>query len=582
MHRLFSGDDRATFETIIGAAPGMLWLAIAEGDCVYLSPSWYQFTGLVAPAGLGLGWLEPIHPDDREKVLEAYVQAAAESARYQIEYRLRAANGSYRWVLDSAAPFSHPRTDNKFDGYAGSIVDIEERKQAELQRDISAFRANLSVEASDIGLWEWDLKTNLFEFSHQARKIFGMEASSDPLSFEQMQAAIHPDDLDEVRRKSAAALDPTLRASETYEYRILLPDGAVRWVHARGEAIFEADPVPRPVRYIGTFRDVTAAVEQEQRLKQSAERLQLAVSAAGLAIWELDVATGAVVPSVELNRLYGFPDAATPNLGDFQARYAPGETERIAALTAQAEARGDTEIRLEVRHLWPDGTEKWFLIQARKATGSDGRAKVIGVAMDITAIKTHERQLEVVAHELQHRVKNTLSIVQTLANQTFRPGRELREAKRAFGERLHSLARTTERLTQEVGAGSSLCDIVQDSLGSFRSDGRDPFHIEGEPVTLPPKLSVAVEMALHELATNAMKYGALSGDGNVHLQWRTLGQTLEIVWRENGGPLVVPPTETGFGTRLLSGALFTPNEGSITLDFPSSGVVCLMSINLAV
>lgn len=580
MDRLITGNDRAAFEAIIDAAPAMLWLALPDGECVYLSPSWYEFTALQAPDGLEHGWQRPIHPDDRAKVVEAYKTAAAQGAKYQVEYRLLTRDGTYKWVLDSASPFSGKNGGRPFDGYAGSIVEIEERKQAELQRDLSAFRAKLSIEASEIGLWEWDLKTNLFEFSQQARKIFGMGASREPLTFEQMQAAIHPDDLEVVRRKSEAALDPAVRASETYDYRIMRPDGSHRWVHARGEAIFEGEAAPRPIRYIGTFRDVTAAVQQEQWLKQSAERLQLAMNAAGLAIWELDVATGDVAPSVELNRLYGFPADAVPTLGDFQSRYAPGEVDRIAVLGAEAEARGDTEIRLEVRHIWPDGAEKWFLIQARKATGSNGRAKVIGVAMDITATKTHEQKLEVVARELQHRVKNTLAIVQTLANQTFRPGRDIREAKLAFGERVHSLARTTERLTLEVGAGSSMRDIVSDSLGTFRGDGSDPFLIEGEPVILPPKLSVAVGMALHELATNAMKYGALSDAGSVHLHWQVHRNTLEITWRELGGPPVTRPSDTGFGTRLLGGALFTPGEGTISLEFPPTGVVCSMRINL--
>lgn len=579
MHRLIPEGDRKAFETAIGAAPAMLWLALPDGECVFLSPSWYEFTGRELSSGLGEGWQDPVHPDDRSRVLEAFRVARRSGERYQVEYRLKAADGTFKWVLDSAAPFSSTMSGEGVDGYAGSIVEIEQRKQAELQRDLSAFRAKLSVDASEIGLWEWDLTTNLFEFSEQARKIFGWDGSADPVTFQQMERAIYSEDIAEVRRKSAAALDPKVRSSETYQYRILHPDGSVRWVHARGEAIFEERPEPKAIRYIGTFRDVTASVRQEQSLKQAADRLRLAMNAAGLAVWELDVATGQVVPSPELNTLFGFPRDAAPTLADFHARYAPGETERVALLGAEAEARGDDEIRLEVKHVLPGGEERWLLVLARKAVGIDGRDKVMGVAMDVTETKANEQRLRIVAKELQHRVKNTLSIVQTLAKQTFRQGRDIGEAKHVFEQRIQSLARTTDLLTQNA-KGALLCNIVDDALLSFRGGERDQFRISGNSVTLPAKLAVPMGMALHELATNATKYGALSAGGHVDLSWETVGNTLHLTWRELDGPPVSPPTKQGFGTRLLSGALFTAAEGDVCLEYPASGLVCKMSISL--
>lgn len=581
MHRLMGEDERRVFEAVADAAPAMLWMALPDGECVYLSPSWYAFTGLAAPGGLGQGWAGPIHPDDRSKVLEAYEAAARTGQKYQIEYRLRAFDNTFRWVLDSAAPFKRRFASQPFDGYVGSIVEIQERKQAELQRDLAAMRASLSIEASEIGLWEWDLQTNLFDFSPQARRIFGFPESSLPVTFGQMQDAIHPGDIEEVRRKSAQALDPDVRAVESYQYRIHRTDGSLRWIHARGKAIFEDDPVPRPVRYIGTFRDVTDAVWQENNLRQAAERLQMAMNAAGLAVWELDPSTGSVYPSPELNRLYGFPEDAAPTIQEFQSRYAPGELERVERLGREAEARGDTEIRVEVLHVWPNGEEKWLYIQARKAEGADGSPRVIGVAMDITERKNHERQLQVVARELQHRVKNSLSIVQTLASQTFRPGQDIKAARKVFEQRLHSLARTTDLLTHEMGTGAWLGELVEACLQTFRPEGATCFRVEGEPVTLPPKLTVAVGMALHELATNAIKYGALSvPSGIVHLSWRRLGTQLALTWRETGGPPVAQPSTTGFGTRLLGGALFTPQEGNISVDFAPAGVVCTMVLNM--
>ena len=152
-------------------------------------------------------------------------------------------------------------------------------------------------------------------------------------------------------------------------------------------------------------------------------------------------------------------------------------------------------------HVWPNGEEKWLYIQARQAEGADGSPRVIGVAMDITERKNHERQLQVVARDLQHRVKNSLSIVQTLASQTFRPGQDIKATRKVFEQRLHSLARTTDLLTHEMGTGAWLGELVEACLQTFRPEGATCFRVEGEPVTLPPKLTVAVGMALYLAAT---------------------------------------------------------------------------------
>ena len=573
--------DDGMFRAVTDAAPVTTWLSDPEGRCTYISRSWLALTGQTEAQALGSGWLQAIHPEDRARVSETFERAARNQAAYQVEYRVRSPSGDFVWVLDSAAPLAG---EGQSPGYVGSIVLNDARKQAEIGRDRSERRLRVALQAANIGIWEWDLASNTFEFSDRALGIFGFLPTDGPISFDRLVATIHPDDLQGVQEQSDRALDPAVRAREPYRYRIIRAnDGALRWIRAHGEAVFSEGPAPVARSYIGTFQDITEDVERERQLFEQANRLKLAIEAAGLAVWELDVAGNRLTPSPELNRLYGFPEDAEPSVEEFQSRYAPGELERLARLGAEAQARGEQSIRVEVRHILPGDEERWLLVQAQTAPPfSDGRPRVIGVAMDVTARKHYETRLELIARELQHRVKNSLTVVQTLVNQSFRGDRTLAEGREVFTSRLMSMARTTELLTRSHGTAASLTAIVQRAVEPFSEADARRFSLSGPEANVPAKMSVALGMALHELCTNAMKYGALSTPtGRVDVSWAVDNGRLDLLWREQGGPPVVEPRTTGFGSRLLRGSLLTPHEGTVALHFKPEGVECRISMNLA-
>jgi PAS domain S-box-containing protein len=574
------GANPEAFHELMDAAPVLMWLSDADGSCTFLSRSWHERTGQAPDQSLGWGWLDAIHPDDRDRVAEAFAKARAEGLSYQVEYRLMNKLGGYRWMLDSAAP--RLAEDGTLLGYIGSVVDNEERKAAELALEHSERRSRIAAEAAGLGIWEWDLRTNLFSFSSEARQIFGFPINGEELTQQRLIELIHPDDLPEVLRLSAKALDPRIRGSEPYRYRILrASDGAVRSIMTHGEAFFDnADP-PNPVRYIGTFQDVTEQVEFQNRVIDSEARLRLAMDAGGLAVWELDTTTDTVSPSPELNVLFGFDPDALPTAEELRSRYAPGERERVQKLGAEAVARGETKMGVEVKLVLPDGRTKWVLIQAQMAeqVGAAG-GRVIGVAMDITARKQAEERLGTIARELQHRVKNSLAVVQALATQSFRGERNVEESLAAFMQRLRALSNTADVVTRNW-TSADLRDLVQGATQPYRESGSDPFEISGDSVLLPSKDITTIGMALHELSTNAVKHGALSvPSGRVRLSWEVEYDQLSILWIETGGPPVKPPSRAGFGTRLLSGGLFSHDEGSVELNFSPGGVSCLIRVKL--
>ena len=560
------------FKALIDIAPVMVWVAAPDGACTYLSKSWLSFTGQNGDEGLGAGWLHAIHPDDWTSVQSAFSAALAEKRSYQTEYRVKTAAGAYRWVLDSASPII--RSDGQVQGYIGSIVDNEERKIAELQRAKTERRLQIALKASAIGTWEWDIIENRFAFSSRALEIFGFEDGA--VTYERLQGCILPEDLREVQHLSALALDPAVRANTPYRYRIRREsDQQVRWIEAHGEALFaQRDGSQQAHAYIGTFLDISESMEQERQAREAAARLELALEAAELAVWELDITTDRLSPSPALNKLYGFDADAEPTTDEFRARYAPGERERLEQLALEARARGEDRIRAEVKHLMPDGSVRWLLIQAQSAAPLPGAGpRAIGVVMDITERKLHEERLSVAAREMEHRVKNSLALVQSLVQQSFRRDRPFDEAKAIFDQRLRAYVEVTELISGRNDQEAGVWDLLTRALKPFRENDIDHFVLEGPDISVPAKVAFGLGLALHELATNSVKYGALSVPrGRVHISWTHAGGDFQLDWKEIGGPPVKPPTRRGFGSRLLGGAVLTNGKGTADLEFHPSGV----------
>jgi PAS domain S-box-containing protein len=494
-----------------------------------LNERWTNFTGQSMGDGLGHGFMEQIHLDDRPGVMDAWSQARQTVAGYQAEYRLRAVDGSYTWMIDTASP--HLANDGSLLGYVGSIIKNAHRKSMELAKEAGERRLRVATHAAGLGIWEWDLKTNQFLFSDTARAIFGFNAG-DVFTFEAIEAVMHPEDLDHVRSLSASALDPSRRGSEPYRYRIIRPDGEVRWIQAHGEALFsESDGMEQAVSYIGTFRDITEQTEYENRILDSEERLRLAIEAGGIAVWELNLSDNTVTHSPELNRLYGFPTDLHPTIAEFQSRYAPGERERLEEMGRDASARGETELVTEVRHIMPDGAVRWLYLRAKTAApNAKGEPRVIGVVMDVTERREAEERLKLVARELQHRVKNSVAVIQSIAEQTFKKRAEP-DAVATFSGRLRALAAATDILTKNDWAAADIRDVLDRVLSPYSDLGPKSIALEGPYQTLPAKAATALAMASHELATNAVKYGALSeAGGHVRVSWSEHEGILVILW----------------------------------------------------
>ncbi len=219
----------------------------------------------------------------------------------------------------------------------------------------------------------------------------------------------------------------------------------------------------------------------------------------------------------------------------------------------------------------------------------DGHGQVTGIfaeGSDVTERVRSEEHQRLLVNELNHRVKNTLATVQSIASQTLRTAASTQAAQEAIESRLFALSRAHDVLTRENWEGAWIDEVVAHAMQPFQASGHSRIHCEGENVRLPPNTTLALAMALQELATNAVKYGALSKEtGKVEISWRvdhTRGAPhILLKWEEKGGPPVTPPTRRGFGTRLIERSLAQgPLAGEAKIDFAPTGVVCTIDAPL--
>ncbi len=443
------------------AVPHLVWTADAGGMWTWANRRWTEYTGQSSPDSTGLGWLERVHSDDRERTMASWARAEA-SGEFLVEHRLRAADGSYRWFATRALPERRgseheegpPAGGGRAPAWYGTSTDVEDARRAEEALRESEARFRGFAETSEDVLWIADGEGRKLEYLSPAfERVWGEPRSAVASDLSRWADLLHPED-----RSAVLDLLPRVLRGERVqvEYRIRRSsDGAVRWIHDTG----------------------------------------------------------------------------------FPIRDASGRVERVA-----------------------------------------------GLAQDVTEQRENELRQKLLLNELNHRVKNALAGAQALAAQTARGGASGNPGTflRAFEERLRALARAHDLLTREGWRGASLSDVVRATLAPHDS-GPGRVAASGPEVRLAPGAAVALHMAFHELATNAVKHGSLSvPGGRVEVAWTKqpagggdggAPAELAIRWRERGGPPVPgPPAVQGFGSRLLDRGLPQQLGGEAKFDFAPAGL----------
>jgi two-component sensor histidine kinase len=218
-------------------------------------------------------------------------------------------------------------------------------------------------------------------------------------------------------------------------------------------------------------------------------------------------------------------------------------------------------------------------VEAVEGQGAEHKPVAIaGASRDLSERRQIEDLQRLLGNELNHRVKNTLATVQSMVNQTLRNATDIEEARKAVNARIIALAAAHDLLTDRSWAGADIVELVTRAVAPFVAT---QIRLAGPSLDVLPSQALGLSMALHELATNAAKYGPLSRpEGRVDLRWDVQQDELKLSWRESGGSLVVPPTRRGFGSRLIENALSAELDGQIHLEFLPGGVHCSITAAL--
>ncbi|MDQ4136577.1 MAG: PAS domain-containing protein, partial [Pseudomonadota bacterium] len=486
-----------------------------------------------------------LHPDDRAEVLAAAARALdpAGSGALKVEHRVvDLTTGEIRWVSGRGQAFF---VEGQASRLIGTVVDVTGRRAVEQALRESEARLRMIADNIPNGMVyqvirEPDGSLRFTYVSQAVERLHGVTAEevlANPAVLDRQVLASFRSELERIR------LEADARQSElSVEIPMRVASGEVRWFH-RSSA-------PRRLPYghsvwDGVEIDITERKRVEETLREREAELREVLSAAALAIFDVDHATGRVRSSPRLNEIYGYPAERALTLTDLRARYHPEDLEQIFGLFTGAADPAVRHFEMEFRLLLPDGSVRWVGGRGEYLRDEAGRAvRSRGVVLDVTERKRWEERQQLLIHELNHRVKNTLATVQSIAAQSLR-----------------------NAATAEQARG--------------RAQGR--FRIEGADLRLSPHHALALSMALQELATNAVKYGALSNEtGKIVIRWAVNGSPrLSLVWTESWGPPVAAPGRRGFGSRLIERSLASDLGGRADLQFHAGGVVCTIEALLS-
>lgn len=490
------------------------------------------------------------------------------------------------------------------------------REQAALRTDEAALaqafqaseeRARLAQEAGRIGTFELDIASGQMIVSDEMCRIFGMPVRPIYMAAD-FEKLLVPDDRDiassdETRRAGVAPLDVSYRIRRA-------DDGKVRWVTRRSQILSGADG--KPVKMFGAVYDSTdmragqalvgsllQAGDAFRQASTSAEVVKIAgdvlgrvlqVDRAGYARIDLDAQrfeveadwAGQGVSSVAGAHAFSVYGATARRLMTGEGIVVPdmAEADWLAEEAAAHAATGTRALLIFPVMVGGRLVGSLFANDANVRQWSPGEIAFIRSLADRThqaiARVDAEEQQKLLNHELSHRLKNTLAIVQAIADQTLRHSADA-DAMSAFRERLRALGTAHDVLMNQSWASARMQALAEEALALHADPKRT--HISGPHVQLGPRAALSLSLLLHELATNAVKYGSLStSDGVVTLDWsiESSGKdaTLHVTWRESGGPAVAPPARKGFGSRLIGMGL---GSGTSDVEFAPDGLVARFS-----
>lgn len=427
------------------------------------------------------------------------------------------------------------------------------------------------VAATDIGTLFLDSGLRIKRFTERVTGLFSITQADEGRPITDFANQLEYQDLIKDARAVLADLTPIRREVRSRNGR---------WYDMRVRPYRTVDDKIDGV--VITFIDITDRRQVDEALRLSEENLRqdqrlVELSRDPIFIWEFD--GGILFWNRGSEELYGY--SRQEAIGQRKDQLLG--TEIVGSSFAELRAKLLTEGSYsgEVRHRTKDGRE--LAVETRIVLETiDGRRLALESTRDVTERRQWDKRQQLLFSELVHRVRNTLSVVQAIAHQSLRTGAVRPELIERFDGRLAALASAHTLLANSDWRGADLSSLARDQLEPYILDNPSQVRIDGDPLNLPADLATPFGLVLHELATNAAKYGSLSRPGGaVNLSWRLNSgsnpRTLKVTWREEGGPPVKKPEKSGFGSSLIENGM---PSATVKREFTRTGLICTIELPL--
>lgn len=458
--------------------------------------------------------------------------------------------------------------------------DITERHRLEKELKDRAEILELAEQSAGIGVWDIDLASQVVRGTSQFFRLYGLPHQEQGVALDCMRELRHPDDLVGVVDGFRHALE-TGRDTYEVEYRIIRPDGQTRWIFGRGHVV--RDSVGRAIRYGGIDIDVT----DRKRSGEDSQRLASIVESSDDAIISKDMNGIVMSWNRGAEKLYGYK--AEEIIGRPITLVIPEDRLEEEPRTLASIGRGERIDHYETVRRRKDGSMVDISLTVSPVT--DARGRIIGaskIARDITDRKAAQARQALLLREMSHRVKNVFALAGGIVALSSRNAVDATEMAKKVSERFNALASAHQLTLSDASdmerekQATTLFQLAETITSPYRGGDDNRIHVHGPIVEIRGNAITSLALLMHEFATNAAKYGALSSaEGNVEIDWSIDGDVLKFTWTETNGPSIsgVPHAE-GFGSQLARRTA-AQVEGTVSWDWLPDGLAISLAIPLA-